>query len=150
MITVSACDIPKNDYIPTQEKILNHYPSYLIDANEIIGLYGNNDVDAIVFSYKTNTKDFLKIINDKLTNEHWVQEKNDASELTMVRYNEPTVRYSTLNSLEVVKMSLINNLVCIGYVQLDTEDNVKASSGTVESIWDNNQFWPKYEQCKST
>ena len=75
MITVSACDIPKNDYIPTQEKILNHYPSYLIDANEIIGLYGNNDVDAIVFSYKTNTKDFLKIINDKLTNEHWVQEE---------------------------------------------------------------------------
>ena len=40
LLAISACDIPRVDYIPTQEKVINHYSSLLNGASEITGIYG--------------------------------------------------------------------------------------------------------------
>ena len=147
---ISACDMPRVDYIPIQETVINHYSSLLNGASEITGIYGNHDVDSILFSYKTNSKDFFNIITSMLSDERWMQEKKEKNEVIMVRYNEPEFTYADFNSLEIVKIYNIDNLVCVGYIQLDSKNKIDISSETAETAWVKKHFWPKYEQCKST
>lgn len=66
-----GCDVLDMEYIPTEQDIINYHSSFLVNTNSIRGIYGNYDVDPILFRYVSQSDDPLKHILIQLHAEGW-------------------------------------------------------------------------------
>ena len=138
------------DYVPTNEKIQENFSMFLVNPIQIKGIYGNIDVDSILFSYTTNSPTPLLIIENELIKKHWITHNSTPNELILVRSKSPKNKEISFFSYEISRFFVTNSKVCVGYVQMDSRTEISINTKTSESKWANKHFWPKYVQCKNT
>lgn len=150
LIALAGCDFLSMDYVPTHEQITKWFPALLVDATNIKGIYGNQDVDSSVFSYETTAKAPLQQISASLQSEGWKQQSGEESELSFERLRAPKPGAMPFHSLEIARVFHAGHKVCVGYLQLDSASGTFDRAKDVESRWATNTLWPKYESCKNT
>lgn len=138
-LSLMACDPLGMEYVPTNEQIQEWHSAFLIEPILIHGIYANQDVDSVLFSYTSKRKEPISELSKSLTSNQWKIHKSSATE---------AILYKTFRGLEVVKVGKSDGKICIGWVQADGA--ISINSQTNETKWANKNFWPKYEQCKNT
>jgi len=134
-----GCDSLKMDYIPTPDQIHEHFSSFLIDPIKIEGVYGNYDVDSVLFTYTSKNNEPIKELSKSLVSKQWIMHKSSRTE---------AILYKTEKGLEVVKAGKGRSNLCIAWLQADGANSINAQ--TSETKWAKKHFWPKYEKCKNT
>ena len=61
------CDVDSTDYVPDEELVENKFQEFLAGSMEIKGIYGNNDVDSVIFKYTSNNDNVLKTVERQAT-----------------------------------------------------------------------------------
>lgn len=147
---LAGCDALKMDYVPTEEQIRKHYSAMLVEPISIQGIYANIDVDSVVFSYKSNNLSFQSRIIERLQAEKWHLQAISGSEIVATKSKPPGQGELQFYTLQLVKLSMNQGKVCVGYLQIDTNSEANMQTETVETKWASEKLWPKYESCKIT
>ncbi len=83
VVTGTGCDFNLSDYTPSAEDVCSGYnPSspFMVEPAEIAGLYGNLDVDSLIYSYRTTANDadaFWAQIDQQAAKSGWQLLKDD-------------------------------------------------------------------------
>ncbi|HWQ95534.1 MAG TPA: hypothetical protein VN418_08610 [Gammaproteobacteria bacterium] len=138
------------DYVPGSKMIEEYFNEFLSEASDVAGVYGNHDVDSIIFSYDSSKNNILDAIEQSATKKNWNPKNRTNNELELYRQYPPREGSLGFWSYELVRVSRATGTkkVCVGWLQIDESSEVKKPDNTGEGKWAALHFWPKYENCK--
>lgn len=147
----TSCDY-KSDR-PTQEfiKSYNGINDLIIDDLEINGIYHNQDVDALLFYYKTRItsssvfwEKLEKIINEK----NWRQLAGTSE---IKRYELIDKSFSSGIYAKEIRIAYVSNgnYVLIGIIEGGPNKILNSFSELEEAKWADKWLWPKFEDTYS-
>lgn len=155
----TGCSIITMEQVPSTDLIKKWMGSFLIEADQIKGVYRNLDIDSVVFTYRTGAtteQDFAESLVDNLADSKWQRqtEVTDFIEFRRVFAKGDTTAerpdMAIFTSLELVRLSFnpTNRTVTVAYVQADTSKNVSRFEETGEGKWAERTIWPKFDQLR--
>jgi hypothetical protein len=143
-------DILSNEYVPTTEQIVAriHLRPFLVNASEIEGIYGNMDVDAVIFRYRTGERDleaFLARVEEHRQGTQWTPL---APHGEFRRFQRVFPKGSRMFcSVEEVRLKHApDGTVLVGWVQADSSRDVHSLEECSESRFANSVVWPRLEE----
>ncbi len=149
MLIISCSNTFKMDYIPTFVEIKSKLPEFIVDESQIEGLYGNMDVDSMIFRYtpkfnaQMSKEDILWNIIVKAQTKGWELVERKTSALRFNRFG-PMGKF--FNAEEVHIIIIQKNLrIYVAWVQADSMKSVSRFEDTTEWRFAKNVIWPKLE-----
>lgn len=149
LLFLSSCDKAlRMDYVPTSEQIKNTLPEFILFTDaKVEGLYGNLDVDSMIFrcSFKMkNYKSADNILNNLLTKAQKTDWKLTEKQSTTVRLN----RFRSAGrfySAEEVRIIIVaeQSTIYLAWVQADLKKPVSRFEDTHEWNFAERVIWPK-------
>jgi hypothetical protein len=141
------------EFVPDTEMIKRTLDMFLVRADQVEGIYGNEDVDSMIFKYRTSVQSESELrgaLSIAIEGSEW-RETSAGGEFLEYRR---TLR----RSFEVVRLSFLEptRTVVVAYVQADGSRNDVAFEDTGESRWAAKNIWPRFhdlvekEQCPLT
>jgi hypothetical protein len=134
------------DYIPNAAKFKQWLPEFDSNLSDFKGLYGNQDVDSLIFSFRFAgpADQLLSGLQKKAQNSGWTVEERRQNYLRLLRFKTGGAIYS----YEEVKLVSLPNKSkgYIGYVQIDSPAIVSNLSQTDEGRWADRVLWPKLNE----
>lgn len=150
LFLLSCGEALRMDYVPTSEQIKNTLPEFIIfkDA-KVEGLYGNMDVDSMIFRCSFKMKSYKSadnILNNLLAKAQKTDWKLTEKQATTMRLNRfrPTGRFY---SAEEVRIIIIpeQSTIYIAWVQADSRKPVSRFEDTHEWNFAERVIWPKLD-----
>ena len=135
-------------YVPTPAQVNQHtvVTPFQIQPSATEGIYGNYDVDALVFGYTTGSADtntFTTTLDQQATAAGWTRLPNKAGATCYERIT-PKGNRRFCGAEEVrVQIDPESKRVNVGWVQGDTFEDIASFSETRESDWAESEVWPK-------
>ena len=135
------------DYVPTPEQVKSTLPEFFIDESQIEGLYGNMDIDSMIFryTYKVSTQAsaeaILSTIAENAQKKGWKLSKKQPTRLIFNRFGPRGKFFSS----EEVRVEIVQKKlrVYVAWVQADSRKPVLRFEDTGESKFANRVIWPK-------
>jgi len=145
-----GCGVLSDDYLPTSAEIIGAHNSFLVAPEALTGHYGNMDVDAVVFSYKSGSPDadaFWNALESAVTAAKW---EGTAAEDNERRYERliPKTGERIFNSAEQARVSFnpSTNIVVVAWVQADSTEVLKRFDEASEAAFANRIVWPRFQE----
>jgi len=133
-------------YVPTPANISQHtrVTPFQVKPTAIKGIYGNHDIDSLVFRYTTgavNQATLTTAIDTKAIAAGWTRLPNKAGSTCYQRIR----RGQTYWGAEEVRVQFDpkTKRVTVGWAQGDSFKQVASFSETSESDWADSEVWPK-------
>jgi len=152
VLTVGACDLLHMDYVPTPSELREskRYAEFIVEETHLQGIYANQDVDSVIFTYKTNIIDEKSfwIQMDKVARDHeW---KMLPSEVNIRRYERimPRTGKTVFYSAEEVRIACQPETmtITVAWVQADESKTINSFTDTYESGFADAVVWPKFNE----
>ena len=121
---------------------------FLVKASSVEGIYGNQDIDCLVFRYTTGADDpdeFWNLLDEQLKHTEWrvLPPEGDVRRFERIT---PKRGMGFCGSEEVrVYFNEQKNRVTVAWVQGDSFDDVTSFSETDEAEWAKAEAWPKMD-----
>ncbi len=119
--------------------------AFIVDSSKIEGIYKSQDVDSLLFSYKTSIDspdNFAVRIRKNASNEGWKEIKAEK----YYRF-ERIRKWSTEYYIgEEVRIAYLKNIVVVAYVEGSTKQAISSFSEIDESKWAERFIWPMFEK----
>jgi hypothetical protein len=137
------------NYLPTAMQIKSTLPEFVVKDVSIEGLYGNQDVDSMIFRYtvkvnaQTSIDDILVIIIEKAQKAGWSLIEKRTNFLNFTRFR-PRGKYFSAEDVRIIVIQK-NLKVYVSWVQADTEKSVSRFEDTNEWNFAKRVIWPKLE-----
>jgi hypothetical protein len=114
---------------------------FLVRADQVEGIYGNEDVDSMIFKYRTSVESESELrdaLSEAIEGSEW---RETSAGDKFLEYRR-TVR----RSFEVVRIDLMepSRTVVVAYVQADGSRSDAAFEDTGESRWAARNIWPRF------
>lgn len=157
--TLGGCDALNMDSVPDEKVIREWVGPFLVEADQIKGVYRNLDVDSLVLTYHTaakTEKDFSDALSSALKNTRW-KKAEDVTDLIEFRRSFKKGEQSAerpdmamFASFEVVRLGFDprGGTVVVAYVQADESSNVSRFEDTSEGRWAEKAIWPKFNELR--
>jgi len=142
------------EVVPSSEVIEKWLGDFLIEADDIQGIYRNLDVDSLLFTYRTavtEERDFRNALSMKLQDSRWKETEGhgfieyrrqfDKGEKAVDRLDMPI-----FYSFEVARIGFSAGRVVVAYVQADTSEDVGVFEESGEGQWAKEVIWPQFEE----
>lgn len=150
VVVVSCGDFLGMEYVPTANVIREQLPELLVTGAEIEGVYGNYDVDCVLFAYDLprdatySVGQLLLELKDEASLRSWSVVHAGTEELRLRR----SQRAGILFSLEDTRVTIVGEqpTVCVAWIQMDTFLRANDPDRTDEGKWAAKHFWPRYER----
>lgn len=150
LILLISCERASDmDYIPTPAQIGSWLPEFISDGGNVEGLYGNMDIDSVIFRYTLNAKGKISA-NDILSNiivqaekEGWVLVVRGSENMRFNRFR-PSGNFFSSEDIRVVFIPK-NLRVYVAWVQADSSKPVSRFEDTSEWKFAKRVIWPKLE-----
>jgi hypothetical protein len=146
-----SCKLFGMDYVPEESQIRSALPELLVGGSAVEGLYGNHDVDCLIFRYRLSTgeKESPEAVLEKLqqsaAGEKWdVIDRKDTF-LRLVRAGE---RGGGAFGIEEARIVFFpdGNKVYVAWLQADESKRVERMDEASEGKWAARHLWPKFEE----
>lgn len=151
------------EYVPGPTVGSSSLPEFVVKAEQETGIYGNQDVDSLIFTYVTQVKSVEELkegIAKKIRSYQWKLTKQQGDLLEYRRYfakgkggaEHPDML--AFASLEIIRLAFNprTQKVVVAYVQMDSsDDNESAFEQTDEAewAWAEEVLWPKFNALLS-
>ena len=156
---LAGCSLVTMEEVPSPELIKKWMGPFLIESDQIKGVYRNLDVDSMVFTYRTSVtteERFLVSLASSLAGSTWQRETNAMAFIEFRRgfskgETAPDRPDMTMfASLEVARLSFnpTNHTVVVAYVQSDSVKNIDRFEDTSEGKWAERTIWPKFNELR--
>lgn len=168
LIVTTGCGLIIMDYVPSVQIIQSRLPEFIQETITIEGLYGNRDVDSLIFRFSipsgkafSTESTMLKIEQTALSKRWKVIEKKPMYQgqyaiyttLYSIRFGRFGQRGRFYSSEEVrvvaipeqAKLSRVNPKIYVAWIQTDSTSKVDRIEDNVEWRWAVKEFWPKFE-----
>lgn len=150
VVALSCGDFLGMEYVPTADVIRQELPEFILTPAEVEGVYGNYDVDCLLFTYELpknatySAGEFLHELEQKALLHSW-NVVEAGTEALRLRRSRPA---GILFSLEDTRVTVVGDqpTVWVAWVQMDTSLRVSDPDGTDEGTWAARHFWPRYER----
>ena len=135
-------------YVPTAAQVNQHTAvnPFQVQPTATEGVYGNYDIDALVFRYTTGATDkttFTTTLDQQAKAAGWTRMPDKAGSTCYERIT-PKGNRMFCGAEEVrVQFDLESKRVDVGWVQGDSFEDVASFSETHESDWAESDVWPK-------
>ena len=147
------------EQVPSTELIKNWVGAFLVDAENIKGVYRNLDVDSLVFTYHTSAQteeDFCSALALSLEKSKWQRTSNSIDFIEFRRFfkkgeiSPERPDMEMFASYEMIRLNYnkSNKMVVVAYVQADTSDDVTLFEHTGEGKWAERVIWPKFNELR--
>ena len=142
-----------DDYVPTSEKLLSIYnptACFIVNAQDVRGIYGNMDVDCVLYEYTTSVdpKEFWNRLHQSATEVGWkLAEQNNNQRRYFIII--PATGKAVEHDAEEVRVAFLesSNKVLIGWVQADTRVlPIDFPSESSEAAFADRFLWPRFER----
>jgi len=153
LVIFSACSQLDMEFVPTPSELRVGWAEFIIDETNLQGIYGNQDVDSVIFSYTTNIADeksFWALMNRRLRDHHWialpVEDKVRRYERIIPRNNK-----SRYHSAEEVRIAYRAETMTIfvAWVQADAFKLPEHFPTTgPEGRFARKVIWPKFNEAR--
>jgi hypothetical protein len=134
------------DFVPGADQFKEWLPEFASNLSDLKGLYGNQDVDSLIFSFRFpgSPERFFSDLENKAQNSGWTIEERHQNYLRLLRFKTGVAMYS----YEEVKFVSVPNKSkgYIGYIQIDSPVKVSKLSQTDEGRWADRVLWPKFNR----
>ena len=135
-------------YVPTPAQVNQHtvVTPFQVQPSGTEGVYGNYDIDALVFRYTTGVADtttFTTTLDQQAIAAGWTRLPDKAGSTCYERITPKGNR--TFCGAEQVRVQFDpeSKRVNVGWVQGDAFEDVASFSETHESDWAESEVWPK-------
>lgn len=152
-VIFSACSQLEMDYVPTPSELREGWAEFIIDGTNLQGIYGNQDVDSVIFTYKTNIADeksFWAHFDEVARDNHW----NALPIEKEVRRYERIIPRSSRNdfhSVEEVRIACraATMIITVAWVQADEFKLPEHFPQTgPEGNFARQFIWPKFNEAR--
>lgn len=158
-VTFAGCEFMSMETVPKPEIIKKWMGDFLIEPDQITGVYRNIDVDSLVFTYKTGVRtrpDFENALSSALQNSKWRQSTNVTEYMEFRRSfqkgetSEDRPDMAIFSSFEVARLAFApdSRTVVVAYVQADASEKVTCFESTGEGKWADRVIWPKFNELR--
>jgi hypothetical protein len=156
---LTGCSLLTMEEIPSPELIKKWMGPFLIEADQIKGVYRNLDVDSLIFTYGTAVQtegEFRNALSSALVNSRW-QRSTSATDFIEFRRtfakgdtSEDRPDMAMFASFELARLSFnpAERKVVVAYVQADTSKSVTRFEDTSEGEWAERVIWPKFNELR--
>jgi len=129
------------EYVPDAEIIERNMATFLVHADRLEGVYGNEDVDSMIFRYRTSVNSgsgLRDALSTAIEGSEW--EETSTSDGSM------EFRRSVRRSFEVVRVVFVEpaQTVFVAYVQADGSWKDDTFEDTGEGKWAEKNIWPRF------
>ncbi len=138
------------NYVPTVQQINRILPEFVIDDILVEGLYGNQDIDALIFRYtiggsSKSIDNVLSEIFQKAGNNGWKLIEKKQAFARFERFGQKD-QFQFFSS-EIVKIAIIagTSTIYVAWLQADSDKRVGRIEDTGEWDWAKQVLWPKFE-----
>ncbi|MFN7138945.1 MAG: hypothetical protein ACK4UN_06380 [Limisphaerales bacterium] len=146
---------PSMDQVPSSESIRKRMGRFLVNPDDIQGVYRNLDVDSLVFTYSSKVEGeaaFWSGLEERLKDSRWTE----ADRLGAVREYRRSYRKGEVNaerpdmaifsSFEVARVAFNteSRTAVVAYVQADGSSKDTKFEDTGESKWAEKAIWPRF------
>ena len=140
----------QNEYVPTTDKLENSTvaKTFQVQPSELEGIYGNYDIDALVFSYRTAADDeisFESQLDKQATAAGWTKMPDRDGAFCYQRITPKRGQGFCGAEQARVKFDESTKRVTVGWAQGDTMTDVKSFSQASEADWAESKVWPKLD-----
>ncbi|MCO6046862.1 hypothetical protein NG895_23430 [Aeoliella sp. ICT_H6.2] len=145
LLVLVGCDV--SSYVPTQEKLLakENPTGFLLDgADDVNGVYGNLDVDCVIYTATYDHLDsdaFWKSVAESTSSRGWKLTEEGSS------YRAYKLDPSTGEQELRIAHSADQHLATIGWIQIDARHDSKEQAEGAEQHFASTSFWPRFEQA---
>jgi len=163
LLSTALCGCGSNSqdihsYVPSAEKLRDpeiQSAAFIVEARHIRGIYGNTDVDSVIYMYDTAATpatEFWSTLGEKAANDDWTLREEEDQFRKYVRV-KPKTGQQRFHSVEEVRVAFLpeSNTVIVAWVQADpvTLPTDFPTDGP-EGKFANEKIWPRFErQCVS-
>jgi len=138
----------QNEYVPTKESLetLAVTKPFQVQPSDFEGLYGNYDIDALVFRYRTHCEDkvsFESQLDSQAASDGWTKMPSQDGAYVFERISPKGSGVFCGAEQARVKLDPDDQSVTVGWVQGDTSTDVSSFSQASEATWAEKEVWPK-------
>jgi hypothetical protein len=144
------------EQVPSADLIEQWLGPFLVEADQIKGIYRNLDVDSVVFTYRTalaTEQAFAEGLTRNLAASRWQRQTHTTA---FIEYRRRFAKGETspgrpdmpiFASREVIRLSFnsADRTVVVAYVQADASQDSDSFEDTGEGTWAEKAIWPKFD-----
>lgn len=156
-VCLTGCSLLTMEEVPSPELIKKWMGPFLIEADQVKGIYRNLDVDSLVFTYRTAVQtegEFRNALSSALVNSTWKRSTSATDFIEFRRMfekgdtSEDRPDMAMFASFELARLSFnpADRKVVVAYVQADTFKRVTRFEDTSEGEWAERVIWPKFNE----
>jgi hypothetical protein len=150
MVVVAGCDLLSKDRVPDAEEVRRFHSAFLVEETGIRGVYGNMDVDSVVFTYQTNAADettFWDKLHEQVEARDW-RLVDDQDSFRRYERIIPRTGQQGYHSAEEARIAYKAppEPVVVAWVEADTSTLPDTFADTDEAQWANGAIWPKFQE----
>jgi hypothetical protein len=142
------------EVVPSSQVIEKWLGDFLVDADNIQGIYRNVDIDSLLFTYRTainEERNFRNALSKKLQDSRWKETEGHGFIEYRRRFEKGEVADDRVDmpiffSYEVVRIGFSAGRVVVAYVQADTSEDVRIFEKSGEGQWAKEVIWPQFEE----
>lgn len=154
-VAISGCDL--NAYVPSAEKLRNpKNPSaaFLVNERDIRGIYGNSDVDAVIYAYDSSVAgegEFWSTLAQATSRANW-QLREERSDYRRYVRIKPRTGQQRFHSVEEARVAFNpeSQEVFVAWVQSDLEtlpSDFPSVDDSSEGSFAQRVVWPRFEKA---
>jgi hypothetical protein len=148
---LAACDFLSMEYIPRADDLRRNHSTFMIAESNLRGVYGNVDVESVIFTYTSAAQDsdeFWDAIHENAESAGW---KLTYEEPDLRRYERiiPRTGYQVLHSAEETRIAYnsTTKVVTVAWVQAYPSTLPDRFSDTgEEATWAEEAIWPQFRR----
>jgi len=155
VILLSGCDFLSMEQVPGPEAIRGRMGRFLVNPDQIRGVYRNLDVDSLVFTYTARVDGdaaFWYRLEEGLQGSRWIEaERRGAMREYRRTFREGECDaerpdLAIFSSFEVARVFFdpTSQTVAMAYVQADGRSSDTKFEDTGESQWAEKAIWPRF------
>ena len=150
LLAVAGCGLLGKGYVPDAEEVRRFHSAFLIEETGIRGVYGNMDVDSVVFTYQTDAADeatFWGRLHQQVEAKGWrlVDEQDSSRRYERIIRRTGRQVYHSAEETRIAYEAPPEPVV-VAYVQADTSTLPVTFADTDEGKWANGAIWPKFQE----
>ena len=132
--------------VPGPDVVKDWMGEFLVEADQIQGVYRNMDIDSLVFTYQTTAESedaFWVALLSRLQGTGWLKSSSGATFREFYRIERSGLFWSA----EVARIAFtVTNTVVVAYVQDDPFRATPISRETGVGKWAEKVIWPKFKE----
>ena len=155
LVIFNACYQLDMDYVPTPPQLResNWYSEFIIDETNLQGIYGNQDVDSVIFTYATNIADetsFWTLLDKIARDHHWkaLPVEDNVRRYERIIPRTENIRYHSAEEVRIACRSETMTIT-VAWVQADELKLPEHFPKTgPEGSFAREVIWPKFNEAR--